>query len=193
LAFRNHPRPARHAAAHRQPLLFPPCAFGPPQRDANGLVCLLLAETRRRPCRYESPLARAFSEMQAPTGPGGVERGPLRGTGDFPRRWRRRFLLWHLLSAGRRMRRSTAGYDRYSSLAPSKSPGPGCRQPRHRRRRAPEVVADRILNFAGVVGRENVIAGTDCGLSGGALRSAAWRSRRRRRAATSPGPATRSS
>ena len=30
----------------------------------------------------------------------------------------------------------------------------------------PEVVADRILNFAGVVRRENVIAGTDCGLSG---------------------------
>jgi len=27
----------------------------------------------------------------------------------------------------------------------------------------PEVVADRILNFAGVVGRENVIAGVDCG------------------------------
>jgi hypothetical protein len=31
---------------------------------------------------------------------------------------------------------------------------------------APEVVADRILNFARVVGRENVIAGTDCGLGG---------------------------
>jgi len=30
----------------------------------------------------------------------------------------------------------------------------------------PEVVADRILNFAKVVGRENVIAGTDCGLGG---------------------------
>ena len=30
----------------------------------------------------------------------------------------------------------------------------------------PEVVADRILNFASVVGRENVIAGTDCGLGG---------------------------
>src|ERR1700738_4066937 len=29
-------------------------------------------------------LARAFSEIQAPAGPGGVERGPLRGTGDFP-------------------------------------------------------------------------------------------------------------
>ena len=28
----------------------------------------------------------------------------------------------------------------------------------------PEVVADRILNFASVAGRENVIAGTDCGL-----------------------------
>jgi 5-methyltetrahydropteroyltriglutamate--homocysteine methyltransferase len=30
----------------------------------------------------------------------------------------------------------------------------------------PEVVADRILNFATVAGRENVIAGTDCGLGG---------------------------
>ena len=30
----------------------------------------------------------------------------------------------------------------------------------------PEVVADRILNFARVVGRENVIASTDCGLGG---------------------------
>jgi 5-methyltetrahydropteroyltriglutamate--homocysteine methyltransferase len=29
-----------------------------------------------------------------------------------------------------------------------------------------EVVADRILNFASVAGRENVIAGTDCGLGG---------------------------
>jgi 5-methyltetrahydropteroyltriglutamate--homocysteine methyltransferase len=27
----------------------------------------------------------------------------------------------------------------------------------------PEVVADRLLNYAGVVGRENVLAGTDCG------------------------------
>ena len=27
----------------------------------------------------------------------------------------------------------------------------------------PEVVCDRILNFANVVGRENVIAGVDCG------------------------------
>jgi 5-methyltetrahydropteroyltriglutamate--homocysteine methyltransferase len=30
----------------------------------------------------------------------------------------------------------------------------------------PEVVADRIARFASVVGRENVIAGTDCGLGG---------------------------
>jgi hypothetical protein len=30
----------------------------------------------------------------------------------------------------------------------------------------PEVVADRILNFARVVGRENAIASTDCGLGG---------------------------
>jgi 5-methyltetrahydropteroyltriglutamate--homocysteine methyltransferase len=30
----------------------------------------------------------------------------------------------------------------------------------------PEVVADRIINFANVVGRENVIAATDCGMRG---------------------------
>src|ERR1700726_1677808 len=34
-------------------------------------------------------LARAFSEMQAAACPGGVERGPLRGTGDFPGKARR--------------------------------------------------------------------------------------------------------
>jgi 5-methyltetrahydropteroyltriglutamate--homocysteine methyltransferase len=28
----------------------------------------------------------------------------------------------------------------------------------------PEVVADRLMNFASLVGRENVIAGTDCGM-----------------------------
>jgi 5-methyltetrahydropteroyltriglutamate--homocysteine methyltransferase len=31
----------------------------------------------------------------------------------------------------------------------------------------PDLVADRILRFAGVVGRENVIAGTDCGFAQG--------------------------
>jgi 5-methyltetrahydropteroyltriglutamate--homocysteine methyltransferase len=30
----------------------------------------------------------------------------------------------------------------------------------------PELIADRIVQYAGVVGRENVIAGTDCGLGG---------------------------
>jgi 5-methyltetrahydropteroyltriglutamate--homocysteine methyltransferase len=28
----------------------------------------------------------------------------------------------------------------------------------------PELVADRLMNFASVVGRENVQAGTDCGI-----------------------------
>ncbi|MCI0857749.1 MAG: epoxyalkane--coenzyme M transferase, partial [Chloroflexi bacterium] len=28
----------------------------------------------------------------------------------------------------------------------------------------PELVAERLLKYAGLVGRENVIAGTDCGL-----------------------------
>jgi 5-methyltetrahydropteroyltriglutamate--homocysteine methyltransferase len=30
----------------------------------------------------------------------------------------------------------------------------------------PQVVADRIVRYADIVGRENVIAGTDCGLGG---------------------------
>jgi 5-methyltetrahydropteroyltriglutamate--homocysteine methyltransferase len=38
----------------------------------------------------------------------------------------------------------------------------------------PEVVADRILQYANVVGRENVIAGTDCGLGGRIHPSLAW-------------------
>ena len=29
----------------------------------------------------------------------------------------------------------------------------------------PELVAERLLKYAGVVGRENVIAGSDCGFS----------------------------
>lgn len=33
----------------------------------------------------------------------------------------------------------------------------------------PEVVADRLCNFANLVGRENVIAGTDCGMGGGRM------------------------
>ena len=38
----------------------------------------------------------------------------------------------------------------------------------------PELVADRVLNFAKVVGRENVIAGTDCGLGGRIHPQLAW-------------------
>lgn len=38
----------------------------------------------------------------------------------------------------------------------------------------PELVADRILNYARVVGRENVIAGTDCGLGGRIHPQLAW-------------------
>jgi 5-methyltetrahydropteroyltriglutamate--homocysteine methyltransferase len=30
----------------------------------------------------------------------------------------------------------------------------------------PQLVADRIVQYASIVGRENVIAGTDCGLGG---------------------------
>jgi len=38
----------------------------------------------------------------------------------------------------------------------------------------PEVIADRLVHFASVVGRENVIAGTDCGLGGRVHEDIAW-------------------
>ncbi|HWC31200.1 MAG TPA: epoxyalkane--coenzyme M transferase, partial [Dehalococcoidia bacterium] len=38
----------------------------------------------------------------------------------------------------------------------------------------PELVADRLINYAGVVGRENVMAGTDCGLGGRIHPQLAW-------------------
>lgn len=38
----------------------------------------------------------------------------------------------------------------------------------------PEVVADRVLAYARIVGRENVIAGTDCGLGGRVHPQLAW-------------------
>ena len=38
----------------------------------------------------------------------------------------------------------------------------------------PELVADRIVRFAGLVGRENVLAGTDCGLGGRVHPEIAW-------------------
>jgi 5-methyltetrahydropteroyltriglutamate--homocysteine methyltransferase len=38
----------------------------------------------------------------------------------------------------------------------------------------PQVVADRIVRYAQVVGRENVIAGTDCGMGGRIHPQIAW-------------------
>jgi 5-methyltetrahydropteroyltriglutamate--homocysteine methyltransferase len=38
----------------------------------------------------------------------------------------------------------------------------------------PELVADRLANYAGAVGRENVMAGTDCGLGGRIHPQLAW-------------------
>jgi 5-methyltetrahydropteroyltriglutamate--homocysteine methyltransferase len=39
---------------------------------------------------------------------------------------------------------------------------------------APEVIAERLLTYARIVGRENVIAGTDCGLGGRCHDDVAW-------------------
>ena len=38
----------------------------------------------------------------------------------------------------------------------------------------PELVADRILGYAAIVGRENIVAGTDCGLGGRVHADLAW-------------------
>jgi 5-methyltetrahydropteroyltriglutamate--homocysteine methyltransferase len=38
----------------------------------------------------------------------------------------------------------------------------------------PELVADRILRFVNLVGRESIIAGTDCGLGGRIHRQIVW-------------------
>ena len=38
----------------------------------------------------------------------------------------------------------------------------------------PELVGDRIVRFARTIGRENVIAGTDCGLGGRVHPQIAW-------------------
>jgi 5-methyltetrahydropteroyltriglutamate--homocysteine methyltransferase len=38
----------------------------------------------------------------------------------------------------------------------------------------PRLVADRIIRFAQIVGRENLIAGTDCGLGGRIHPLIAW-------------------
>jgi 5-methyltetrahydropteroyltriglutamate--homocysteine methyltransferase len=38
----------------------------------------------------------------------------------------------------------------------------------------PEVVADRIVRFADVVGRDNIVASTDCGLGGRVHPQLAW-------------------
>jgi 5-methyltetrahydropteroyltriglutamate--homocysteine methyltransferase len=38
----------------------------------------------------------------------------------------------------------------------------------------PELIADRIVRFAEIVGRENVIAGTDCGLGGRVHAELVW-------------------
>jgi 5-methyltetrahydropteroyltriglutamate--homocysteine methyltransferase len=38
----------------------------------------------------------------------------------------------------------------------------------------PELVAERIVRFANLVGRENVIAGSDCGLGGRLHRQLVW-------------------
>jgi 5-methyltetrahydropteroyltriglutamate--homocysteine methyltransferase len=38
----------------------------------------------------------------------------------------------------------------------------------------PELIADRIIRFAEVVGRENIIASTDCGLGGRVHPQIAW-------------------
>ena len=53
--------------------------------------------------------------------------------------------------------------------AGGQDPHPGRRHPPHDVVEHPELVAQRIVRFANLVGRENVIAGTDCGFAQGAF------------------------
>ena len=48
------------------------------------------------------------------------------------------------------------------------------RQPRHQPCRAPAARCDRSQRYTAIVGRENVIAGTDCGLGGRVHADIAW-------------------
>ena len=50
----------------------------------------------------------------------------------------------------------------------------GYRQPRHQPRRTPATRRPPHPAYAGIVGRENVIAGTDCGLGGRVHADLAW-------------------
>jgi len=70
-----------------------------------------------------------------------------------------------------------------SSRSPRRAPG---NPVRHRRRHTtnliehPELIAERIVRFARIVGRDNVIAGADCGFAASGIRfndthpSVAW-------------------
>jgi hypothetical protein len=57
--------------------------------------------------------------------------------------------------------------------SPRKNPHPQCHQPPHLTEHA-ELVADRIITFAEIVGRENVTAITDCGLGRPVHPQIAW-------------------
>ena len=52
--------------------------------------------------------------------------------------------------------------------------GQVCQRPADGDARNPELVAERILRFANLVGRERVIASTDCGLGGRVHPQIAW-------------------
>jgi 5-methyltetrahydropteroyltriglutamate--homocysteine methyltransferase len=59
-------------------------------------------------------------------------------------------------------------------LSPGKSVLPGVVTHKTNILEHPEVVAERIQRYAEVVGRENVIASTDCGMGGRIHPSIAW-------------------
>jgi len=69
--------------------------------------------------------------------------------------------------------------DRIQSLAQGETPcrehpDSGCCQPCGQLVEHPERVADHIITIAEIVGQENIIAGTDCGLGGRVHPQIAW-------------------
>jgi 5-methyltetrahydropteroyltriglutamate--homocysteine methyltransferase len=63
---------------------------------------------------------------------------------------------------------------RHVKLPPGRSVLPGVVTHKTNVLERPEVIADRIVRYAQVVGRENVIASTDCGMGGRIHPSIAW-------------------
>src|SRR5205807_1227577 len=73
-----------------------------------------------------------------------------------------------------KVRSTTQRRGRTAKLPPGKMLMPGVVSHATNLGEHPQLVADRVLRYAAIVGRENLIAGTDCGLGGRVHADLAW-------------------